>query len=72
VYHADVVGMPKIEQLRHYTLHLAKLAWLMQEAAADQVRMDEFVEDRLPDLLLFGIKLATVIGVNLPDEPIVC
>ena len=70
IYHADVAGLAKIEQLRHYTLHMAKLAWLMQEAANDSTATDEFIQNRLPDILLFGIKLATVVGINLPDEPI--
>jgi hypothetical protein len=70
VYHPDVTGMAKIDQLRHYTLHLAKLSWLMQEAAHASTAADEFVTNRLPDLLLFGVKLATVVGVILPDEPI--
>jgi len=62
--------MPKLEQLRHYTLHVAKLAWLTLEAPADESLMDDYVQNRLPDLLLFGIKLATVVGMILPDEPI--
>jgi hypothetical protein len=33
VYHPDVTGLAKIDQLRHYTLHMAKLAWLLQDAA---------------------------------------
>jgi hypothetical protein len=69
-YHPDVIGMPKLEQLRHYTLHVAKLAWLTQEAPSDESLMEDYVRNRLPDLLLFGIKLATVVGMILPDEPI--
>ena len=69
-YHADVIGMSKLDQLRHYTFHVAKLAWQLQEALADEARMPAFLQDRLPDLLLFGIKLATVIGIKLPDDPV--
>lgn len=69
IYHADVVGLAKYDQLRHYTLHLAKLAWLMQEAGyADEDAHEEFLSSRVPDLFLFGIKLATVAGARLPEQ----
>ena len=67
VYHPDVAGLAKIDQLRHYTLHLAKLAWILQDAGPGE---DEIINDRLPDLLVFGVKLATVCGQVLPDEPV--
>src|SRR5260370_26963019 len=69
-YHPDGNRMPKLGQLRHYTLHVAKLAWLTQEALSDESLVEDYVQNRLPDLLLFGIKLATVVGMILPDEPI--
>lgn len=69
VYHPDVNGLAKIDQLRHYTLHLAKLAWLLQEAA-DAGNIDDDVLDRVTDVLVFGVKLATVSGELLPDEPV--
>ena len=69
IYHADVAGLAKYEQLRHYTLHLAKLAWLMQEASeAGDDAGGEFLRVRVPDLFLFGIKFATVAGSRLPEE----
>jgi hypothetical protein len=69
VYHADVSGLAKYDQLRHYTLHLAKLAWLMQQACdGDEDPQEEFLRLRVPDLFLFGIKLATVVGARLPEE----
>lgn len=70
VYHPDVSGLAKIEQLRHYTLHLAKLAWLLQDAAAANYAGGEIVQVRIPDVLVFGVKLATVCGQVLPDEPV--
>lgn len=65
-YHPDVFGLSRYEQLRHYAFHLAKLAG----AAADAVGGDtaDFLERRLPDALLFGIKLATLVGEALPNE----
>jgi hypothetical protein len=70
-YHTDVAGLAKCEQLRHFTLHLAKIAWLMQEASdADNDARGEFLRTRVPDLFLFGIKLATVAGARLPEEAI--
>jgi len=66
-YHPDVLGLSRYEQLRHYAFHLAKLAGAASQAAHGDE--DDFVERRLPDLLLFGIKLATLVNERLPDQP---
>ncbi len=63
-YHPDVVGMAKVQQLRHYALHLAKAVGAFAEPRGEQ----ELLHRRLPDILLFAIKLPTVMGVRLPDE----
>jgi hypothetical protein len=66
-YHSDVVGLAKIEQLRHYALHLAKLAAAFARFAKDEPVEEEILKRRLPDLLLFGIKLSTVMGQPLQE-----
>lgn len=63
-YHPDVAGMAKVEQLRHLALHLAKIVG----AFAEPRGADELLRRRLPDVLLFSIKLATVMGSRLPDD----
>jgi hypothetical protein len=63
-YHPDVVGMAKDQQLRHYALHLAKAVGAFAEPREEQ----ELLHRRLPDVLLFGIKLSTVMGARLPDD----
>jgi hypothetical protein len=63
-YHPDVVGMAKDQQLRHYALHLAKAVGAFAEPRGEQ----ELLHTRLPDVLLFGIKLSTVMGARLPDD----
>lgn len=65
-YHPDVVGLSKYEQLRHYAFHLAKLVGAFAEARDD----DELINRRVPDALVFAIKLRTVMGVHLSDEPL--
>jgi hypothetical protein len=65
-YHPDVCGLTKAEQLRHYALHLAKIVG----AFAEPVEARELLTRRLPDILLFAIKLSTVMGVRLSDEPL--
>jgi hypothetical protein len=65
-YHADVFGLAKAEQLRHYALHLAKIVGAFAEAAD----YAELINRRLPDVLLFAIKLQTVMGKRLSDEPL--
>jgi hypothetical protein len=64
-YHPDVSGMAKAEQLRHIALHLTKIVG----AFAEPREADELLRRRLPDTLLFAIKLGTVMGSRLPDEP---
>ncbi|HEY1588066.1 MAG TPA: hypothetical protein VGH63_20340 [Polyangia bacterium] len=65
-YHPDVVGLSRAEQLRHYAFHLAKIVGAFAVAADEQ----ELLERRLPDTLLFAIKLRTVMAKRLPDEPL--
>ena len=57
-------GWPRIEQLRHYALHLSKVVG----AFAEPREREELLRRRLPDVLLFGVKLWTVMGSRLPDE----
>lgn len=69
-YHPDVLGLTKQDQLRHYALHVAKLAGAVADVAQGLADHDDFVARRLPDLALFGIKLATVCGERLPEHAI--
>lgn len=69
-YHPDVIGLTKMDQLRHYALHLAKLVGAAAELAAGTGDRASFRARRLPDLLLFGIKLATVSGERLDETPL--
>lgn len=67
-YHLDVMGLSKLDQLRHYTLHVAKLAGALAEVAAGHGDRADVRARRLPDLLLFGLKLSTVSGERLADD----
>lgn len=69
-FHPDVFGMSRYEQLRHYSFHVTKLVWLMDRATKGHLPLDEFYAVRLPDIALFGVKLATLVGQELPDEPV--
>jgi len=69
-YHYDVVGLTKSEQLRHYALHVAKLAGACAEAAQGRLDQDDFLSRRVADMFLFGIKLSTVTSEKLPSEPV--
>jgi hypothetical protein len=69
-YHPDVIGLAKIDQLRHYALHFAKLVGATAEIAAGAGDRADFCARRLPDLLLFGIKLSTVSGERLDEAPL--
>jgi hypothetical protein len=67
-YHPDVVGLTKANQLRHYALHLAKLAAAAADTARELTPEEDLLTRRVPDMVLFGIKLATVTGEKLADE----
>ncbi|WP_148307846.1 hypothetical protein [Actinoplanes friuliensis] len=66
-YHADVAGLPKYSQLRHFTLHLTKLVEKLLDASEGTQR-EEFVHDGVPDIFIFGIKLSTVANERLSEE----
>jgi hypothetical protein len=68
-FHPDVFGLSKLDQLRHYTLHVTKLAGLLVDAGNEN-SWPSFVQCRLPDLAVFGVKLATACNHALPDEPV--
>ena len=68
-FHADVYNLSKYEQLRHYTLHAAKLPSRLSKALRTN-DMEEFCRQRLPDILALGVMLATLCGEELPKTPI--
>jgi hypothetical protein len=70
-YHPDVSGLAKFDQLRHYSLHVTKLAGALAEVAEGLADNEDFRNRRLPDMVLFGIKLATVTGQRLPETALV-
>lgn len=70
VYHPDVIGLAKWHQLNHYALHLGKLVGATAAAAKGDAPIADWVARRVPDMLLFGLKLATVSGEQLPDTPV--
>lgn len=64
-FHPDVFGMSKIDQIRHYELHVTKLAGLLVDAI-EYNEWDTFQQERLADIAIFGVKIATVCNVELP------
>lgn len=69
-YHPDIVGLSKADQLRHCALHLAKLTGALAEVASGEADHADFVAKRLPDLLLFGLKIATLAGEGLAEDAV--
>jgi hypothetical protein len=67
-YHPDVLGLSRYEQLRHYAFHLAKLAGAATQAVDGS--STDFYGRRLADILLFGLKLATLMSERLDDESV--
>ena len=64
-FHPDVFGLSKIDQVRHYTFHVTKLAGLLIDAI-DSNSWRDFAPDRLADLAIFGVKIATACNERLP------
>jgi hypothetical protein len=71
VYHPDVYGLSRINQLRHYSFHVTKLVGAIADLIVEPTDWEDFFVRRVPDMLLFGIKLPTVMGQNLSEEPLV-
>jgi hypothetical protein len=69
-YHPDVLGLHKSEQLVHYALHVAKLVGAIANEPSGPEEHADFIARRLPDMLLFGIKLTTVMGQKLPETSV--
>lgn len=69
-YHPDVIGLKKSDQLLHYALHLAKLVGACSGVLREEVEEADLLARRIPDMLLFGVKLSTVTSEKLPHEPI--
>jgi hypothetical protein len=69
-YHLNVVGRAPTNQLRHYAFYLAQLAAAFAHAARGEDGEAEVAERCLSDVLLFGLKLATVMGERLPEDPL--
>lgn len=68
-FHPDVFGLSKVEQVRHYTFHVTKLAGLLTKSIMEDT-WSEFRGQRLPDIAIFGVKLATVCNVLLPQSEV--
>jgi hypothetical protein len=69
-YHGDVVGLNKSDQLHHYALHVAKVAGAAASVATGVSSQTDFVSRRVPDMLLFGLKLSTVTSEKLPETAV--
>ena len=67
-YHPDVVGLARLDQVRHCALHVAKLCSWYARGASSEVAAKEIVDRRLADTLLFGLKLASLANVQLPQR----
>lgn len=68
-FHPDVFGLPKHEQIRHYTFHVTKLAGLLVDAI-DNDDWHAFQQGRLADIAIFGVKIATVCNLKLPPRAV--
>ena len=68
-FHPDVFGLSKLDQIRHFTFHVTKLAGLLVDAI-DNSDWNTFQQERLADIAVFGVKIATVCNATLPPLPV--
>jgi hypothetical protein len=69
-YHPDVAGLSRADQLRHFSLHVSKLVGALSEQAVGIRDRNDFIRRRLPDMLVFGVLVATAVNDRLPDAPL--
>jgi hypothetical protein len=69
-YHPDVVTLSQADHLRHCVLHGAKLAGLLANVTPDDRGRSELTDRGLADLMVFALKLSTLVKVRLPNEPL--
>lgn len=68
-FHPDVFGMSRHAQLVHVALHLTKLCGALAQLYGGSVGVAaDFERRRLPDMLLFGVKLSTLAGERLGTQ----
>ncbi|MDP9136392.1 MAG: hypothetical protein M3N56_16370 [Actinomycetota bacterium] len=65
LFHPDVVGLMKSQQLQHYALHLIKITGALARRCESESPSQEVLSRRLPDLLLFSVKLHTVMNSRM-------
>lgn len=68
-FHPDVFGLAKLDQIRHYTFHITKLAGLLL-GCIEEGSWVHFQNERLADIAIFGVKIATVCNVELPNTTV--
>jgi hypothetical protein len=69
-YYQDVVGLSRMEQMRHYALHVAKLTGLLTRASRGELALADLTEQRIPDCMLFSVKIYTALNHKMEDEKI--
>jgi hypothetical protein len=65
LFHPDVIGLMKSQQLQHYALHVIKVAGALARRCDSDAPADEIRRRRLPDLFLFSVKLHTVMNSRM-------
>lgn len=66
-HHPDVMGLARLDQVRHCAFHVAKIVSWAARAREDDRDLPHVRDVRIPDALLFGLKLATLARVRLPS-----
>jgi hypothetical protein len=69
-YHPDVVTLSQAEHLRHCAFHGAKLAGQLANITPDEHGRSKLADHVLADLVVFALKLPTLLKVLLPNEPL--
>jgi len=66
-FHKDVISWDRLKQIEHCSFHLTKIAGLFSTYCekmhhGEPYDVDKLVADRVPDILIFALKLASRLG----------
>ncbi len=69
-FHSDVMSWERADQFEHCALHLAKLSGLFgsyceKMQRGESVDASRLFQERIPDLLVFALKMATLVDLDL-------
>src|SRR2546428_5656386 len=72
-FHKDVMSGDRAKQIEHCAFHLTKISGLFSTYCekvhhGEPYDLDKLVSDRIPDILIFALKLANMFNQDLEES----